>query len=233
MKFQKLSLSFALFVAFSLLQVIPVWGGAIPKKSPSQYGDVDGQVQLTTPSFTPVSQDGVNMSLASVFCSVDGCGGDQTTAALSYFFAITLDPTAQLDALEFSSGFNDFGVTIFDGSFTCATGFTCVPGSSEGLNFDNVNLVTDCSSGDCVLTFENFNANTIGAGGTIYLAGGTLDGSKLNVNGVPQSVQLLSITTSRTTATVPEPSALWFAGIACLICFLSMWKKQKQSAFVS
>jgi hypothetical protein len=238
MKLRKLSLSLAVFAGFCLLQIVPAWGTAIPKKSPSEYGDAAQQVELTTPAFTPISQDGVNISLDSVFCTVDACAGDPTAPdptgqQLSYFFKITLGAGSQLDSLTFGPDFNDFGVTIFDGTFTCASGHTCVPGSSDGLNFNTVDLTLapDCSSSGCTVNLLNFNTATIGTG-TIFFAAGTPLNSVLNVNGVAQT-PLLSIKTSTTTVSVPEPSSAWFAAIACLFCFGVALHRKKQLIFAN
>lgn len=237
MKLGKLSLSLAVFAGFCLLQVAPAWGGAIPKKSPSEYGDGAQQVELTTPTFTPISQDGVDISLASVFCTFDACLGDPadpdpTGQQLSYFFKITLGTGSQLDSLTFGPDFNNFGVTIFDGSFTCTTGFTCVPASSDGLNFNNVDLTLapDCSSSGCTVNLLNFNTATIGTG-TIYFAAGTPLNSVLNVNGVAQT-PLLSAKTS-TILPVPEPGSVWFAAVAGLLCFVAVMRKKKQLIFAN
>jgi hypothetical protein len=228
MKSVKLSLFSALFVVLLLIQVVPAWAGAVPKKSPSEYGDSAQQVELTTPTFTPISQDGVNISLNSVFCSVDACASDTsdpTGQALSYFFAITMDPGSQINSLTFGPDFNDFAVTIFEGTFTCADGHTCVPGSSDGLNFDTVDIITDCSSGNCIATFLNFNPATIGTG-TIIFAAGTPVGSVLNLKGVAQT-PLLTANTSATVL-VPEPNSVWFSAIAGLVFLVLVNKKKKQ-----
>jgi hypothetical protein len=224
----KLSLSFALFVGFLLMEAVPAWAGAIPKKTPSDYGANDEQVQLTTPTSTAISQNGVNISLDSVFCTADDCASDPvdpTGQQLSYFFAITMDSGSQLDSLTFGPDFNDFGVTVFDGSFTCASGTTCIPTSTDGLSFDNVGITTTCVSTGCTSTFTNFNPQTIGIGTIIFAAGTPLD-SVLNLNGVPQT-PLFSATTSSTTVPVPEPGSVWFAVIATLVCLAGITRRQR------
>jgi hypothetical protein len=233
MKSVKLSLFSALFAILLLIQVVPAWAGAIPKKTPSDYGQSTDQIQLTTPTFNSISQDGVNISLNSVFCTVDNCGGgsppDPKGQELSYFFAITLGAGSQLDSLQFAPDFNDFGVVIFDGTFTCASGTTCVPmSSSDQLHFDDVGITTTCVSTICTTTFTNFNASTIGIGTIIFAAGTPLD-SVLNVNGVPQT-PILSASTSTANVSVPEPPAFWFAGIALFACLIGLKKRKAMVA---
>ncbi len=229
MKLVKFYLSAAVFATLCFIQVVPSWAGAIPRKSDSSYGANDQQVILTTPTFTPISQNGVNISLDSVFCTNDACNNnfDATGQALSYFFAITMSPNSQLNSLTFGPDFNDFLVTTFDSTFTCADNFSCVPPSSPNLDFTNVGMTLDCSSGDCIATFTNFNTATIGTG-TIIFAAGTPDGSILNVDGIPQTPPLLSANTSLLTVSVPEPNSVWFVVIVGLACLLFVSKKRKQ-----
>ena len=233
MKPVKLSLISTIFAVLLLIQVVPAWAGAIPKKTPSDYGQNTDQIQLTTPTFSPISQDGVNISLNSVFCTVDNCGGgsppDPKGQQLSYFFAITLGAGSQLDSLTFGPDFNDFGVTVFDGTFTCASGSTCIPTSSiDPLKFNDVGITTSCISTGCTSAFTNFNASTLGIGTIIFAAGTPLD-SVLNVNRVPQT-PTLSASTSNTNVSVPEPPAFWFAGIALFACLIGLKKRKAMLA---
>jgi hypothetical protein len=219
-------------LAILLVSVVPGWAGAIPIKRPSDYGQSDQQVQLTTPSFSPITQDGVTIGLDSVFCSVNDCaagGGDPTGQSISYFFAINLAPGSQILSLTFGPGFDqgDFAYTgiEFDSSFTCDPSSTCAPSSDIGVSFATVQSTVDCSSGSCVVSLINFNAATLGLGKIIFAASAP-EGSPLNLgNGLAQTPSLTAKT--GTVVSVPEPNSLWFVVVSAVTCLGMIVRQQR------
>jgi hypothetical protein len=215
-----------------LLATVPSWAGTLPIKRPSDYGQSNGQVQLTTPAFAPITQDGVNITLDSVFCSVNDCGGgggDPTGQSITYFFAINLAAGSQITSLTFGPGFDlgDFGYTgiEFDSTFTCDPSRTCAPSSDIGVSFAAVQSTVDCSTGSCAVSFLNFDAATLGTGKIIFAAS-TPDSSPLNLgNGLAQT-PLLTANTSGTVS-VPEPNGLWFLGIAGFVCMAGIARRRR------
>jgi len=217
-----------------LISVFPGWAGTLPVKRPSDYGQSDGQVQLTTPAFSPITQDGVTITLDSVFCSVNDCaggGGDPTGQSITYFFGINLASGSQISSLTFGPGFDigDFAYTgiEFDSTFTCDPTRTCAPSSDNGVSFATVQSTVDCSSGSCVVSFVNFNAATLGTGNLIFAASAP-EGSPLNLgNGLAQT-PLLTVNTG-TVVAVSEPSSLWLLGIAGLVCVIGIAPKTRKA----
>jgi hypothetical protein len=233
MKLSRVFLSL-LGLLFLLVMTVPSWAGPLPRKKPSDYGVSDQQVQLANPSFATISQNGVTISLDSVFCSVNDCaggGGNPTDQSITYFFAINLAAGAQIDSLTFGTGFATFDGAFSgidpDLTFSCAPGHTCAPGSDSALP-DAVTETMDCSSGSCIVSFTNFNAATVGTG-KIILAAQTTDTSVLNVGGVAQTPTLKL--NGGTTVSVPEPASLWFLGIAGLACMAGIATRQRKVSF--
>lgn len=232
MKLSRFFLSL-LGLASLFVMTAPSRAATLPIKRPSDYGVSDQQVQLTTPSFTTISQDGVTVGLDSVFCSVNDCaggGGDPTGQSITYFFAINLTAGSQITSLTFDPGFaqGDFAYTgiEFDSTFSCAAGHTCAPGSDSGVSFAAVTSTVDCSTGSCVVTFTNFNAATLGTGKIIFAAQ-TPDGSPLNLGNFLAKTPLLTANTSGTVVSVPEPNSVWFLGIAGLACLAGVAFRRK------
>jgi len=238
MKLSKLSLPATVLLGLCLTSMVPAWAGLVPVKRPSDYGVSGGQVQLSTPSFLPSSVNGVSIDLNSVFCAVNDCGGDPTTANLTYFFSIDLAPGSQLTSLTFGPGFDEASLSLSgpvefvsaDQQGTCASGttYTCaVPFSTAGLVFPSTVAdplpITDrvsCISGICTMTFENFtyaNINPSGIPGAKIIFGATTSFTDLSLNkaGVPQSTQ---VTVNGSVVSVTEPGALWFVAIAAFVC---------------
>jgi hypothetical protein len=237
MKVSKVVL-FAVGLLALLVSAVPGWAGKLPVKKPSDYGQSDGQVQLTTPSFAPITQDGVTITLDSVFCSVNDCGaggGSPDGQSITYFFAINLAPGSQITSLSFGPGFDqgDFGYSgiELDSSFTCDPSSTCAPSSDDGVSFAAIETSVVCA-GDtsCVVTFitNNFNAATLGAGKKIIFAASTPDGSPLNLGGGLAQTPLLSVNTG-TVVSVPEPGSLWFLALAGFFCMAGIVRRKQFS----
>jgi len=230
--FMKLSRLLLYIVGLAILMICsaPGWADKIPTKRPSSYGDQDSQVQLTAPSFS-ATQDGVSLTLNSVFCN--SCSPGSPTN-LEYFFDITLSAGANLASLTFGPGFDTstpdaFSVVQFnpaaDPGDACSDGtnYIChVPFTSSSLDFSSVESAVSCDlgTGVCTVTFTNFNFATLG-GGPIVFAATTPFGLDTTTPFTP-SVAI----NGGSTATVPEPSSLWFAGIGLLACLGLGWRQQ-------
>jgi len=231
MRFSRFLLSLA-GLAILLSCVAPGWADKIPRKQPSDFGDQTSDVQLTTPAFTAINQDGVSLDLVSVFCN--SCSLPDSPTNLEYFFQINLADGANLASLAFGPGFDvndlsNFGVVQFDNSLDgnpCENGgvaggaYICgVPISKPGLDFSTVASTVVCAAdGSCTVDFTNFNFATLG-GGNIILAATTPFGGPTALAD-PLSGQPLtpSVVVNGKSVTVPEPGSFWFAGLATLIC---------------
>jgi len=231
MRLSRLFLSLA-GLAVLFICVAPGWADKIPRKQPSDFGDNTSHVQLTTPTFTTISQDGVTLSLASVFCN--SCSLPSSPTNLEYFFQINLASGADLTSLSFGPGFDvndlsNFGVVQFDNSADgnpCESGglaggaYICgVPISDTGLDFSTVTSTVTCAAdGSCTVDFTNFNFATL-VSGNILLAATTPFGGPTSladaVTGQPLSP---SVVVNGNNVLVTEPDSLWFAGLAGLLC---------------
>src|SRR5690242_5202002 len=159
MRLSKLFLSLAGFAILSIC-VAPSWADKIPTKRPSSYGDASSDIQLTSPSFSPVSQDGVTVSLNSVFCN--SCQAAPTD--LQYFFDITMVAGATLNSLTFGPGFDTANPQAFafvqfnpvvdpndpndpnaGDSCTDGTNYICkTPNTNPALNLSGIGSILTC-----------------------------------------------------------------------------------------
>ena len=245
MKVSKISLSAAAFVCLFLTNAVLVWADKIPVRRPSDYGDQTSQVQLTTPSFTTVTQDGVTLGLDSVFCN--SCSLPSSPTNLEYFFDITLAPGANLASLTFGPGFDtadlqNFGVVQFDNSLDgnpCESGglaggaYVCnVPISSAGLDFSTVTSTVTCAAdGSCTVNFTNFNFTTLGSG-KIILSATTPFGGPTSLSD-PTTGQPLTPSVKingGSSVSVTEPSSLWFVAISSLACLGVITRRRTTSS---
>jgi hypothetical protein len=241
MKLSRLFLSLASFTILFIC-VAPGWADKIPSKRPSDYGDQDSQVLLTTPSFSTITQDNVTLALDSVFCNSCTPGDPNNATNLEYFFAINLASGGTLSSLTFGPGFDTnsqaFAVVQFDNSIPgdpCNSGGTyiChVPISASNLDFSTVESALTCDgAGICTLNFTNFNFATLG-NGTIILAATTPFGG-LGILNDPTTGNPLtpSVTVNgKSSVAVPEPSSLWFALISVVVCLGLIVKGKRRVA---
>lgn len=241
MKFSKLSLYALAVLSLLAISALPGFADKIPTKRPSSYGDQDSQVLLAAPSFAQVSQDGVTVTLDSVFCN--SCSPGNPTN-LEYFFDINLAADATLSSLTFGPGFDisdplAFSVVQFDPAIPgdpCTNGssYIChVPFTSALVDLSSVEstLACDAVTGICTLNFTNFNFATLGGGPIVFAATtpfGVLTSLNDPVTGGPLTP---SVTVNgKSTVSVPEPSGLWFAGITLLVCFGMLGRRQRRLA---
>jgi hypothetical protein len=240
MKLSRFSLSSLGLMSLLLMSCLS-WGDKIPRKQPSDYGNQTSQVALTTPGFTTINQDGVTLGLNSVFCNSCTPGDINNTTNLEYFFDITLSSGSALTSLTFGPGFDTsslqaYGVVQFDSTIPtdpCNVGgiYSCqIPISANTSNFETVATSTTFScdaAGICTLTFDHFDFATLG-GKTIVFAAttpfGVLSALHNPDNGEPLTP---SVTVNGKSVQVPEPGSLWFAGIAGLICFGLIVRRQR------
>lgn len=237
MRLSRLLLSFAgLAILFSF--AVPAWAGKVPSKRPSEYGDPTSDVQLTTPSFTPTTVDGVTLDLNSVFCN--SCSLPASPTNLEYFFDITMVAGGTLNSLTFGPGFDttdlqNFAIVQFDPADPANAGDACVnsgtyicsvPFTSTLLDFSTVTSVVTCvADGSCTVDFTNFNFATLGGGQIILAATTPFGGPSVLADTVTGQPLTPSVTINGAVATVPEPSSVWFAALAGLICAGAIFRR--------
>jgi len=246
MRLSKLLFSVA-GLATVLVCATPGWADKIPTKRPSDYGDQDSQVQLTTPTFTTITQDGVTLSLDSVFCNSCVEGALATATNLEYFFDINLTSGSSLNSLIFGPGFdtedpNAFSVVQFDPADAALSGDACtdgtnylchVPFTSNSLDFSTVTSTVNCDAvtGACTVNFTNFDFATLG-GGPIVFSATTPFGVLTSLND-PVTAEPLTPSVAingGSTVSVPEPNSFWFAVISLLACLAVMVRRQQTMA---
>jgi hypothetical protein len=239
MKLSRLFLSLA-GLAILFICVAPGWADKIPTKRPSSYGDASSDIQLTSPSFSPVSQDGVTVSLNSVFCN--SCQSGPTD--LQYFFDITMVDGATLNSLTFGPGFDttnpqafafvqfnpvvsgpddpNFGDSCTDGTnYLCKTPYTAPTLDLSGIGS---NLTCDQVSGICTLDLTKFNFAALGSGPIVLAA--------QNTAATTTTPFLPSVTINGGSVSVPEPGSVWFAMIA-LVAFAAMFVRQRKLSSIA
>jgi|ERR1051325_1112581 hypothetical protein len=236
MRLSRLFLSLA-GLAILFICVAPGWADKIPTKRPSSYGDNTAEIQLTSPSFSPVTQDGVTVSLNSVFCN--SC--QVTPTNLEYFFDITLTAGATLNSLSFGPGFDTdnslaFALVQFNpvvdlndpndpnagDACTDGTNFTCkIPYTSPTLDLSGIgtNLTCDQVTGICTIDFTGFNFAALGGGPIVLGAEKSSTDTKTPF--------LPSVSINGSTATVPEPGSIWFAAIV-LVAFVMIFMRHQR-----
>jgi hypothetical protein len=238
MKLSRFSLSSLGLMSLLLISSLS-WGDKIPRKQPSDYGDQDSQVALTTPAFTPINQDGVTLDLNSVFCNSCTPGDINNTTNLEYFFDITLSSGSALTSLTFGPGFDtsslqSYGVVQFDSTIPgdpCNVGgsYACnIPISANASDFSTVESTLSCDvAGICTLNFTNFDFATLGGKPIVFAATtpfGVLTALNDPITGQPLTP---SVTVNGKSVSVPEPNSMWFVGIAGLICLGLIARRQR------
>jgi hypothetical protein len=227
-------------LAVVFICVAPSWAGKIPSKRPSDFGDSTSDVQLDTPTFAPINQNGVTLDLNSVFCN--SCSLPTSPTNLEYFFDINLASGASLTSLTFGPGFDttdlsNFGIVQFDPTDPANAGDPCVSGTtyvcsvpftSSSLDFSTVTSAITCAvDGSCTVDFTNFNFATLGSGNIILAA--TVGFGQVSVLADPTTGEPLtpSVAINGASTTVPEPNSLWFVGIAGVACLAGIVRRKR------